>query len=228
MKRFFLMGAAGLIISCKAFSQCPAPGVKILSAACEDPRNLQVVSVSCSELKVKWLGNRGQTYIVKAVGTDPFTGNSFEEKTSNSTCDNLGSCQATLAIKQGGTVSWTVQAVCSAEGAVVYSSEVEGGTAVLPVCAKLADSSASQSVHVYPNPANAYLNVQYDGGIAGTTEFRIYDITGKKQYSRQDGTAAKTSNRYRLDVRKLPPGVYLLETANGNEIYQTKFVVGRN
>lgn len=228
MKIFLLITVGMIAWQGISFAQCPSSGLKIQSAACEDPRNLQVDTVSCSELQVKWLGSKTQTYVVKATGTDPITGSNYQTIPSPVSCDNNGVCKATMPVKDGSMVSWSVQAVCSIQGAALYSSEVTGGNTRIPGCQKTPDEDDNKAIHIYPNPANDYLIVQYDGKVSGNTAFGILDITGKKLFSKLEGTAVKAANQYRLDVRGLPPGVYLLEAANDKSTHQSKFVILRN
>jgi hypothetical protein len=59
---------------------------------------------------------------------------------------------------------------------------------------------------VFPNPATAWLDIQFDGGQVPETQFRLCDATGRvvqETYS----TGAKLT---RLDIGQLPSGVYAL------------------
>ena len=227
MKAFLLILAV-MTFGSPVFSQCPAGGLAIQSAACESPQGLHTDGVTCSTLKIKWTGGKNQPYLVKATCTDPATGSVWEAKVSQITCDNSGYCNASVAVKEGTTMNWSVQAVCAAAGANLHSTEVAGQAVYIPVCPQAKDSAPITAMQVYPNPASDYLTVEYTSWITGAVEFRIFEITGKKVATRSGNAAAKAGNRYTLDIHGLPPGVYLLETGSGKEISQAKFVIMRN
>lgn len=223
----FLLATAGLMASCgNVFCQCSSPGLKVQSGACEGPQNLKVRSVSCTEMRVDWTGNKNQTYVVKASYTDPGTGAPVETASSKNTSDEHGNFGAGIDVREGIDVRWSVQAVCSVEKATVYSAEVMGEDTRVPVCRKGEESASG--MYVYPNPASDYLNVKYAGNVEGAVAFRILDVAGKKVLHKLDGTVAKTNGYYTLDVRGLPPGTYLLEAASGSYTSQAKFVLLRN
>ena len=182
-------------------------------------------SISCSSLDVKWRGNKNQAYIVKATFTDPATNNIVEAKGANISCDDYGNCGATIPVKEGNNVSWSVQAICSPQGITLYSSNAKGPDANIPLCEKKPDSSKVNAVHVYPNPTTNYLIVEYSGEVTGIIEFKIFDIAGKKVFDKFGNAVIKTNNQYKLDLRNLLAGIYLLKVNNGNEVTKTKFVL---
>ena len=70
----------------------------------------------------------------------------------------------------------------------------------------------NKSVIVYPNPVKDKLNIKLTG-IAGISEFIIYNSNGEKMMS------AKTNNANTdLDLRSLKPGYYTIKVINQNKI----------
>ena len=226
MKPLILL-SFGIALSNWALAQCPQPGIKILSADCEPPKNLKVTSVSCSVLNVKWQGNSKQTYILNANYTDAATNTLVEIEGATSSCDNNGNCVASVPVKEATNVSWSVQSICSTDGVIFYSTKVNGPDAYTSSCEKRTAIIRENTVHVYPNPAVNYLTVEFNGRITGSVEFKVFDIAGKKVFDRPGDGVLKTNNQYKLDLRNLLAGTYMLELHINNEVNQTKFVLMR-
>ncbi len=74
----------------------------------------------------------------------------------------------------------------------------------------------------YPNPAHRSLNVRIKGDDERPTAIFLRDPSGK--VVRQiEKPASKGSHRFRINTRSLPPGVYVLQQADGKQ--STKIVV---
>ena len=80
-----------LLINTYVFSQCPQSGLKIQSKDCQEPKALSVSNLACTEMKVKWVGNKGQTYMVNATYSNASNDNVIVAKVSEGK-DNYGSC----------------------------------------------------------------------------------------------------------------------------------------
>ncbi len=228
MKAIFLTSIGIIVFFNSILSQCPQSGLKIQSENCDQPKNLKVNTVGCSWLQVKWQGSKAQTYIVKATHADPLKNETVETKDTAIACDYNGNCKATINVKEGTTVSWSIEAICSLTGVTLYSSVVYGPQVNIPKCESRRANIMKSEVNIYPNPANNYITVNYSGKVTGTSQFRIFDISGKKVYDRTANNAVKTNNQYKLDVHNFLPGSYLLEVYNGTIINQSKFVIMRN
>jgi len=62
-------------------------------------------------------------------------------------------------------------------------------------------------VEIYPNPAIDYISVEIKESELSNTQFGLYSIIGNKLTI----SAEKVSdNKYRIDLKTLPPGYYLL------------------
>ena len=77
-----------LIAATNSFCQCPESGLKIQSKDCEAPKGLAVSRLGCAEMKVKWAGNKAQTYLVSALYTDGKSDNVTSAKVSDLSNDN--------------------------------------------------------------------------------------------------------------------------------------------
>lgn len=62
-------------------------------------------------------------------------------------------------------------------------------------------------VEIYPNPSVDFLNVKIENSILEKTEFVVYSIIGSKHKVEIEVTE---DSKYRIDVRDLPAGYYLL------------------
>jgi hypothetical protein len=77
---------------------------------------------------------------------------------------------------------------------------------------------AANSVTIYPNPAENYLEVRgLPGDITGA---RLYDLTGR--YSNLAFETTATTQR--ANVQNLAQGLYLLRLEAGNMSYQFKVI----
>jgi hypothetical protein len=150
----------------------------------------------------------------------------------------LHSASSQLAISQkNGTsnesISYTVAvatyyvrvygaATNSFNTAVCYLLNVNSGKAgktIDGIASSSADQAATtveviptKSVLIYPNPVKDKLNIKLTG-IAGISEFIIYNSNGEKMMS------AKTNNANTdLDLRSLKPGYYTIKVINQNKI----------
>jgi hypothetical protein len=223
MKAFLFTLVALLVLFNKTSGQCPKPGVQIQSEACEPPRYLKVNVLSCTEVELTWKGTKNQTYAVSASFTDALTNESIDAKISEVSCDSDANCRTTFSAKEETVVSLKVQGVCQIENASIYSTEVNALEIHLPFCEKKKDFPSVDNLRVYPNPASDFLLVEYSGR-DGVSELRIMDIVGKKVLSKPEVVLGANS-QYRLSLRGLPAGTYLLEAVIGKDARRTKFVV---
>jgi len=229
MKSIFLLYVELIALGSNIFCQCPPSGLKIQTPVCDSPANLQANAINCSKLDVKWIGNKDQTYIVEATYADPATNNIIKENGRNISCDDNGNCSATIAVKEGAEVNWTVQSICSIEGVTFYSYKVDGNETLIPYCQPVTGGErkgiSNEKIRVYPNPTAGLLMVDYRAELAGNAECIIFDMSGKQVFRKSIGVLSKTVTRYTLDLHNLISGVYILELRNGQDISSARFVL---
>jgi hypothetical protein len=73
---------------------------------------------------------------------------------------------------------------------------------------------------LYPNPANSFVNVDYEFLPENGIIIEIIDINGRKVHSQ---TAQQTSNR--LDINHLKSGLYIIRSTNGKRVDVKKLIV---
>lgn len=104
---------------------------------------------------------------------------------------------------------------------------VQGTTNLVPLSAVLSIddfSNIENNIEVYPNPANALLNVSFEQKINGLNEIRLVDLTGKIVYSNHINGFAGTQN-VEVPVQNLNSGIYFLQIFNGKETVSRKVSV---
>lgn len=83
-----------------------------------------------------------------------------------------------------------------------------------------ADTAATASFSVYPNPAKDKISIRFTAGYAGKTDIKIFDASGKLVL--QDQTDHLKDG---IDVARLQPGVYILKAENLAGKYTKKIVI---
>lgn len=120
----------------------------------------------------------------------------------------------------------TSQAI-TVDGAATYwvsVSNVNGcvDTDSISVVVSLANSMAegdgnkTNTLIVYPNPADKILNVAINYDITDDTTVVIYNSLGQKQYE-----LSVREKNYKLDITDKAPGVYFIQLLNKKEIIST-------
>jgi len=219
--------ACGTLVYC----QCPPSVLKIQTPACEAPKDLAVKRINCDSLIVKWQGNANQSYIIKTYSMDSLRNQPIVNEINKYQCSSNGTCTASIPVKQGTTINWSVQSICNINNTVFYSPTTEGKEANIPYCNAIASRSTMQSTTntntqliVYPNPSQGYLNVDYNSKQNGIAVISVSDVAGKTVFN-QAYDVVQNINHYQLNLHNLSPGVYLLSLKNGEEISYAKFSV---
>ena len=229
----FLITIQLLALCSSIFSQqCPLSIMKIQSPICDTPQNLKA-AVTCTSATLTWTGNKQQTYIVQATTTDNAGNIIAETKAANYSCNDNSTCAAAIAVQEGETLNWNVQAVCNINNATIYSPMIEGRETIIPSCRLIAannneevNKNTAAVLKVYPNPTTGYLTVEYNSSYAGNAHLSIYDLSGKNIFSRSNAVTTG-KNIYRLDLARFSQGTYYLELNSAIENNRIKFVIER-
>lgn len=206
--------------------QCPKPGTEVQTPACMSPTNATIVSVSCNEVKVGFNGNEDQEYVVSVTITDGTSGLVRKLIAEKIICNRGNKCIAAIPVGDNDRVSWKVQAICNIMGATVYSMEVQGEDVQVPGCINAKNQFPPQHFNVYPNPATDYLliNFRFEGE-RDAIQFAIFDASGKKVLEKLQSNQNNGLRTYRMDIKGLVPGTYMLEATNGGYTNRSKFLV---
>jgi PKD repeat protein len=79
------------------------------------------------------------------------------------------------------------------------------------------------NLQVYPVPTSGFLTVSFDLPEKAEVKLEVYDLPGKKIYSKEAGFAAKGINRESLSL-DAPSGIYLLRVQAGSSVEIRKVV----
>jgi D-alanyl-D-alanine carboxypeptidase len=85
-------------------------------------------------------------------------------------------------------------------------------------------TATADALQVYPQPANASVQLQFTSESAGSATVRITNAAGQTLLTRTIATR-EGSNHLPFDIRTLPAGIYTLQLLNGNAHLQQKLVV---
>jgi len=80
--------------------------------------------------------------------------------------------------------------------------------------------SQKNKIEIYPNPSVDFLNVQIENSNLKNTVLIIHSIIGSKYELEAENVG---ENQYRLDVRDLPPGYYLLSIKDASSNFSKTF-----
>ena len=216
--------------------QLPCVTAKIQSSVVEKPTEVQSsITSTCDAIKVSWKGGEHQSYILTATYTDVVTAKATAVEANESiTCDKQFNCSATLTLKPGATLNWTIQAVQTVDGRTFYSYPLHGESAGCdehsivetntPAKLKAAIKNDDNKLTVHPNPATGELIIDWASEYKGNANLAIMDAAGRP-VKVMDIHKEQFNYTQRLAVQFLPAGLYLvyITAINGKSI-STRFV----
>ncbi len=87
----------------------------------------------------------------------------------------------------------------------------------------VAETPLGKSLELYPNPAKATVNLEFNTLKDGKAHIRLSDVTGKEVLTENEQNINGRYSR-QIDVSKLPAGIYLLEVDDGEYITSRKLI----
>lgn len=120
-----------------------------------------------------------------------------------------------------GVGNYLLQYTYSTSNGCVYKSQVQ--TAVNS-CTALFENGSISGLIAFPNPAADLLNLKFSCAAAGTATLEVYNLSGRKLFSRQL-LVKMGANAERMDVGTISPGTYLLLMQHDKGSTATKFIV---
>jgi hypothetical protein len=228
MKTIFITIICLFSIVNTVLAQCS--NIKIISAVSQKPK-APVVSLTCSQFTIKWKGQTNQSFVVTVI--EKHKNYSILDTITTTSYSFDGSYYAaTVNVKEGKLLYWTVEAITTINNTNYYSYGLRGENAV-PDCTPNAIASTAKKdnalsviseektfVKVYPNPVQSILNIEFNKLSALNKTISIYDVNGKLLL-----TKSATGNT-QIDVGKLTAGTYLIKIndANGKVLYNGKVI----
>lgn len=239
MKPHFLISLSSFLFIIHSFAQTDcANGLVIESPVIPKPTEAGIVSSTCSQIAVKWKGGANQTYLLTGTARNVSTNTvTVLAPPSAIVCDNAFNCTATLPVSGNTYVTWSVQAIGTADDRTFYSYPQSGAQdyyiATCPTPAAPRDNivviervgNDRMAVRMYPNPVRTTLNIDVARtGISRTSSkdvIRVFDVNGRAVMIRQ-----ATEGNTQVNVRQLTPGTYFIriENSKGVVLYNAKFI----
>jgi len=85
----------------------------------------------------------------------------------------------------------------------------------------------SETLQLYPNPANEYVQVKVNSKNVAYLEIEIFDVSGNKVISQKKQTESG-ENTYTINIEPLPAGVYYVKLKGAAEVHVAKFCKVKN
>lgn len=95
--------------------------------------------------------------------------------------------------------------------AVLYDRE--DGTVDCSEAVSVQDIAHLQAVSIYPNPASAFVTIDWEGDIIGKLDYQLLDLRGQLM---EQGTISAESMR--IELSALPVGAYLLRISQDGQL----------
>ncbi len=86
----------------------------------------------------------------------------------------------------------------------------------------LSDTESLSNLSVYPNPVNTFIHVDLESSIVSPLQIRLVNVSG--QLVSQINLAAASSYSEKIDLAKLPSGIYVLQLSNEEGSVSRKIV----
>lgn len=85
--------------------------------------------------------------------------------------------------------------------------------------------NGDNAVHLFPNPANESLSVEFSLAEAGITEIEVLDATGRIVLSTIPAFKSSGSHKINLNTSDLAAGVYVLKVHNGKTAQNARLII---
>jgi hypothetical protein len=86
------------------------------------------------------------------------------------------------------------------------------------------NNASSLSVKIYPNPANTFINIEWNGNSREKSTIRIINFTGSLVASEEKNPHAK---QVKINISDLPTGLYLVNIQSGSQTVTKKVSIMR-
>jgi Zn-dependent metalloprotease len=87
----------------------------------------------------------------------------------------------------------------------------------------IADFNLNDHIKVYPNPVTDQLNVNFIADKSQSIQIQLIDLQGKVM-QQQDENATYGQNQFRIDLTRLPAGIYFIRISTEMGVYNNKVV----
>lgn len=137
--------------------------------------------------------------------------------TGNPTINDTGTYNLTINTQNyvGGSTSPVNYTI------TYYKIVVNGPSSVIEI-----DPSTFEVLQNYPNPFSDRSDIQFVCGTSGSAKIKIFNMVGKELITHTMKTKTGT-NRFTMDAKSLPSGVYMYSVTMGDKTITRRMVVNR-
>jgi hypothetical protein len=108
----------------------------------------------------------------------------------------------------------------------VWALKLDSLGCLVPGCAVgIIEDGQQAAMRIYPNPADAFINVFVESKNVKDCELHLYDMQGKQIYCT---TIRESGNTFMMDSSSLPAGIYLLHLQLDGVVVKSEKVVVRH
>ena len=101
-----------------------------------------------------------------------------------------------------------------------------GSTFTCDIFTAFEEELQTSEIHIYPNPANSYINLQFNAPSDKKYWMSIYDVNGRNLYNE---LIIMVYGTYTLDVSNIRPGTYVMQIRSDLDIWNEIIVIaGKN
>lgn len=104
-----------------------------------------------------------------------------------------------------------------------YGASADIGAVEFNPTALVSSKAITASPSIYPNPVNSWLIIRFNAAVKQEVILRIYCTDGKLVMEQQYDDCS-TENSLKLNVSKLPPGIYIYTLKAGKQNFSGKFI----
>ena len=104
-----------------------------------------------------------------------------------------------------------------------YGASADIGAVEFNPTALVSSKALTASPSIYPNPVNSWLIIRFSAAVNQEVILRIYSTDGKLVMEQQYDDCS-TENSLKLNVSKLPPGIYIYTLKAGKQNFSGKFI----
>ena len=80
-------------------------------------------------------------------------------------------------------------------------------------------------LNIFPNPANNYINIEYQPLVAGMITIDIFNVEGKCVHSNSVLHESQGKFKYLWNTHDVPGGTYICKIRSGNEVIANKLII---
>ena len=85
------------------------------------------------------------------------------------------------------------------------------------------NDSETSAIHIFPNPAKDFINIEFDGSEKSLTQIRMFDLSGKIVFN--ESLTASSTNILNINTENFEPGAYIIQILDNNGFHNHKVIL---